>query len=86
MDDLDLLKNLLSLSGMKNQRLCKTLTMLESVRKINKDGFDQESVISLLSQYNPKLKPLVAILKNERKKDCDNSEANDPIQYNRPYK
>lgn len=85
MDDLELLKNLLSLSGVKNQKLCKTLTMLESVRKINKDGFSQESVVGLLSQYNPKLKPLVAILKNEGKKE-GNADKGDSVQYNRPYK
>ncbi len=85
MDDLELLKNLLSLSGVKNQKLCKTLTMLESVRKINKEGFSQESVVGLLSQYNPKLKPLVAILKNEGKKDA-NADKGDSVQYNRPFK
>lgn len=79
MDDLSLLKNLVSLSGIRNQNLQKTICLLDSFEKVNKNGFNQESIISLLSQINPKLKPLVTLLQNEGR-----NKNSDYIQYNHP--
>lgn len=80
MDDLNLLKNLVSLSGVNNRNLQKTISLLETFDKMNRNGLTQDSVISLCAQINPKIKPLVTLLQNQGKNE------NNFVQYNHPDK
>lgn len=81
MDELNLLKNLLSLKGSCDPKLKKTISMLETVKKINKNGMNEECMCSLLSCMNPKITPILNIIKTESKKEKQND---DFVQYNRP--
>lgn len=83
MDELYLIKNLLSLSGVSNPNLKKTLSMLETMNKINKQGMNEECLCSLLSQVNPKVAPLFNIIKSE-KREQQERQKDDFVQYNRP--
>lgn len=83
MDDFNLLKNILSLKGSCDPNLKKTISMLEMVNKINRNGMDEESMFSLLSCMNPKITPILNIIRSERKKE-ECREKEDFVQYNRP--
>lgn len=82
MDELNILKNILSLKGNCNPNLKKTISMLETMNKINKNGMNEECMCSLLSCVNPKIIPLLNIIKSECKKEKQNND--DFVQYNRP--
>lgn len=83
MDEFNLLKNILSLKGTCDPNLKKTISMLETMNKINQNGMNEECMCSLLSSLNPKFAPLLNIIRSERKKEeCQKKE--DFVQYNRP--
>lgn len=86
MDELNLIKNILSLNGKCDPNLKKTISMLETMKKINKNGMDEDSIYSLLTCMNPKITPLLNIIKSEYKKENkqDNKNKDDFVQYNHP--
>ncbi len=84
MDELNLIKNILSLKGTYDPNVRKTISVIETVNKITQNGMNEEYMYSLLACINPKIVPLVNIMKsenNDKEKEKENKEF---VQYNRP--
>lgn len=79
MNDINLIKNILSLSGVNNPNLDKTLRLIDSINKINSNGLTKDGLIDVAAVINPKIKPLISLIKEQQKSHDD-----DFVQYNRP--
>ena len=62
-----------------NQRLKKVLTFIELASAIQNDGANEENIIKVVSEMQPKIKPFLKLISSEKSKSDDSF-----VQYNRP--
>jgi|GEM_PF-7118627 len=80
MADTETFKTLMQLVGKNDERLKKVLTFVEIMGKVQNEGVDEKVTLDILSQINPKIKPLVKLINTQKGGETKE----DFVQYNRP--
>lgn len=79
--NMETLSNLLKLTSKDNPSLNNQIKMIETILEIKEKGMTNKNALTLLSEINPKLTPLVSLLNGLNEKNTQEKEDNF-VQFN----